>query len=100
MDGNIQNMSDSCQAIVGFLVPRRSCRNLADTQCRKCQTPICHAHTKIQTGGSHCTTCALPETLQGFRLDEDVYFSEDDLLTFADKYRKQAKNRGDWVDFT
>lgn len=93
-------MSDTCQAIVGFLVPRRSCRNVADTSCVKCKTRICHVHARIEKGGSHCPACALPSALQGFRLEEDVYFSEEDLLNFAETYRKQAKNRGDWVDFT
>lgn len=90
----------NCQAIVGFLVPRRSCRNLADSQCSKCRTAICFEHARIEAAGTLCLACALPQQLQGFQLADEVYFSEEDLLDFAEKYRKQAQSQGDWIDFT
>lgn len=93
-------MSDTCQAIIGFLVPRRSCRNLAETHCNKCKTAICYEHTQVETAGTLCLACALPTPLSQFKLEDDVYFSEDDLLNFAETHRKQAKARGDWIDFT
>lgn len=93
-------MHETCQAIVGFLVPRRSCRNLADTQCKRCGVAICYEHARVETAGTLCTACARPQPLGQFKLEEEVYFSEDDLLDFANTYRKQAKARGDWIDFT
>jgi len=93
-------MSKTCQAIVGFLVPRRSCRNLPETHCSKCKAAICYEHTHIHTAGTLCLACGLPKPLDQFKLDSEIYFSEADLLNFAETYRKQVQAQGDWVDFT
>jgi len=93
-------MEKNCQAIIGFLVPRRSCRNAAETHCAKCKTEICYIHAQIETSGVLCPACARPKELQQFNLAQDIYFNEDDLIDFAEQYRKQSKAQGDWVDFT
>ena len=93
-------MQKNCQAIVGFLVPRRSCRNPADTQCENCKTAICYSHAEIATAGALCPVCARPKELREFNLEQELYFNEDDLLNFAEQYRKQSRDQGDWVDFT
>lgn len=89
-----------CDAIVGFLVPRRSCERGADTVCAKCKTPICHVHAHIETAGALCPACYRAPALQNFKLAEDVYFSEQDLLDFAEQHQHQARAQGSWIDFT
>jgi hypothetical protein len=93
-------MSEYCQAIVGYLVPRRSCRNLPDARCIKCQASICHDHARINQAGVLCTACALPESLKGFELKNEVWFTPEDLSSFSEAWRKQKGAQGGWVDFT
>lgn len=92
-------MSQSCQAVIGYLIPRRSCRNLPDTQCSRCKTQLCFEHARIEKGGTLCPACSLPEALEGQNLNDEVYFSESDLLTFAEAFRRQKGQQG-WVEFT
>jgi hypothetical protein len=94
------SMSKHCQAIVGYLVPRRSCQNLPDTRCSQCQTEICHSHSKIDISGVLCTACALPAALKGFELKNEIWFSPEDLATFSETWRRQKSAKGGWVDFT
>lgn len=89
-----------CQAIIGFLIPRRSCEQKADTQCAKCQTPICHAHGQIESAGVLCPVCHQAPELQAFELKDDIYFDESDLLAFAEQHQQQARAQGSWIDFT
>ena len=91
---------NTCQAIIGFLVPRRSCERSVDTQCVKCKSPICHIHSHIETAGTLCPSCHQAPSLQKFDLSKDIYFDEKDLLQFAEQHRKQAKAQGTWIDFT
>lgn len=89
-----------CEAIVGFLVPRRSCERGADTHCVKCKTAICHVHAHIETAGVLCPACHRAPALQRFELKDDIYFSEQDLLDFAAQHQHQARAQGSWIDFT
>lgn len=93
-------MSQTCQAIVGYLVPRRSCQNLPDTRCIQCQAAICHEHARIDKAGVLCVACALPGPLKGFELSKEVWFTPEDLASFSEAWRQQKGARGGWVDFT
>ena len=95
-------MANTCQAIVGYLIPRRSCKNLPDSTCSRCRVEICHQHSIISatTGQITCMACNLPTELNAANLQNEVYFTEEDLHSFAEAYQQQKGKKGAWVDFT
>ncbi|PIQ23844.1 hypothetical protein COW36_13480 [bacterium (Candidatus Blackallbacteria) CG17_big_fil_post_rev_8_21_14_2_50_48_46] len=93
-------MSENCQAVIGFLIPRQACKNLAETHCENCKIPICAKHTQIDSSGALCPVCALPYDLKHFKLNEQIRFSAEDLEQFSEAWRKQKGQQGGWVDFT
>lgn len=89
-------MSEKCEAIIGFLVPRTGCNNLADTKCTKCNRKICHEHSIIKPSGVYCTSCGAPDKIVQ-KLDRDIYFTNEDIDNFASLDKEDSDV---WLDFT
>lgn len=93
-------MAEQCQAVIGYLVPRRSCTQPSVGSCSKCRTPICQEHGTIDSSGMLCPVCTHPDLWQGIDLSAQPFFNEADLQVFAEAYRTQKGQRDPWIEFT
>lgn len=91
-------MSEKCQAIVGYLLPRKSCTLAPTTTCSKCRVAICHRHAEITPSGTVCSSCLLPNNMKPKATE--LEFTEEDLLAFAEAYRQEKNASGGWIEFT
>ena len=93
-------MSNKCEALVGYLLPRKSCENPSETKCSKCTVPICYQHAEIDAAGTLCPACMLPSSMRPSKKSTDLHLSEADLKSFAEAYRQQKSEHGGWIEFT
>lgn len=75
-------MADSCEMIIGYLVPHR-CENPALGHCTKCGRGYCEEHIQVTAQGLVCLACsqgldqpiALPLTARSFTSEDIAVFS-------------------------